>query len=160
MKLQSYLKLHFVTHRVFKNYSSKGRPHTFFPKVFPFNNVLLRTSYCTLDKSCMPPFVKIDPPLQYQLSIFPFLCIKFNWLWSHRQSLSGVQGWSRALKMCTKDTINASAWATDMGYAIALKITDIIFPDLVQIHLFVFCQSGPPKPTRPLTLNKEKTGMA
>ena len=58
--------------------------------------------------------------------------------------------------MCTKDTINASAWATDMGYAIALKITDINFPDLVQIHLFVFCQSGPPKPTRPLTLNKEK----
>ena len=58
--------------------------------------------------------------------------------------------------MCTKDTINASAWATDMGYAIALKITDINFPDLVQIHLFVFCQSRPPKPTRPLTLNKEK----
>ena len=58
--------------------------------------------------------------------------------------------------MCTKDTINASAWATDMGYAIALKITDINFSDLVQIHLFVFCQSGPPKPTRPLTLNKEK----
>ena len=58
--------------------------------------------------------------------------------------------------MCTKDTINASAWATDMGYAIALKITDINFQDLVQIHLFVFCQSGPPKPTRPLTLNKEK----
>ena len=58
--------------------------------------------------------------------------------------------------MCTKYTINASAWATDMGYAIALKITDINFPDLVQIHLFVFCQSGPPKPTRPLTLNKEK----
>ena len=54
--------------------------------------------------------------------------------------------------MCTKDIINASAWATDMGYAIALKITDINFPDLVQIHLFVFCQSGPPKPTRPLTL--------
>ena len=58
--------------------------------------------------------------------------------------------------MCTKDTINASTWATDMGYAIALRITDINFPDLVQIHLFVFCQSGPPKPTRPLTLNKEK----
>ena len=58
--------------------------------------------------------------------------------------------------MCTKDTINASAWATDMGYAMALKITDINFPDLVQIHLFVFCQSGPTKPTRPLTLNKEK----
>ena len=58
--------------------------------------------------------------------------------------------------MCTKDTINASSWATDMGYAIALKITDMNFPDLVQIHLFVFCQSGPPKPTRPLTLNKEK----
>ena len=58
--------------------------------------------------------------------------------------------------MCTKDTINASALATDMGYAIALKIMDINFPDLVQIHLFVFCQSGPPKPTRPLTLNKEK----
>ena len=58
--------------------------------------------------------------------------------------------------MCTKDTINASVWATDMGYAIALKITDIKFPDLVQIHLFVFCQSGPPKPTRPLTLNEEK----
>ena len=55
--------------------------------------------------------------------------------------------------MCTKDTINVSAWATDMGYAIALKITDINFSDLVQIHLFVFCQSGPPKPTRPLTLN-------
>ena len=43
-----------------------------------------------------------------------------------------------------------------MGYAIALKITDIHFPDLAQIHLFVFCQSGPPKPTRPLTLNTEK----
>ena len=40
--------------------------------------------------------------------------------------------------MCTKDTINASTWATDMGYAIALKITDINFPDLAQIHLFVF----------------------
>ena len=59
--------------------------------------------------------------------------------------------------MCTKDNIDASTWATDMGYAIALKITDIHFPDLVQIHLFVFCQSGPPKPTRPLMLNKEKT---
>ena len=58
--------------------------------------------------------------------------------------------------MCTKDTINVSAWATDMGYSIALKITDINFPDWVEIYLFVFCQSGPPKPTSPLTLNKEK----
>ena len=47
--------------------------------------------------------------------------------------------------MCTKDTTNASAWATDMGYAIALKITDINFPDLVQIHLFVFLSIGTSK---------------
>ena len=40
--------------------------------------------------------------------------------------------------MCTKDTINASAWATDMGYAIALKITDTNFPDLVK-STCLFC---------------------
>ena len=64
--------------------------------------------------------------------------------------------------MCTKDTTNASAWATDMGYAIALKITDINFPDLVQIHLSVFFFVNRDLQNLPARwrLTKKKTGMA
>ena len=62
--------------------------------------------------------------------------------------------------MCTKDTINASAWVTDMGYAIALKITDINFPDLVQIPLFVFVNRDLQILPARWRLTKKKLGMA
>ena len=100
-------------------------------------------------------------PYTYIENLVLFYSCKVFWASdSCGQSLSVVQGWSRALKVCTKNTINASTQVTDMGYAITLKITDINFSDLVQIHFVFFCQSGLPKPTRQLPLNKEKTGMA
>ena len=43
IKLQSYLQLYFVTHRVFK-FIQRKTPHTFFPKVVTLNKVSFRTA--------------------------------------------------------------------------------------------------------------------